>query len=600
MRVVVILALGFALSPATASAQAQRQPIPLRSFNLPANLVPGGGNLAAERVLGASQFQLNAMQLLIQVRNYREQSARLPLPGGLRQTTVMTANASVQRAEQLYAAAVRNDVVSLPALRAGLHATLEQQTRLVQPYLAGNPVLQQAIAQVEFAEQRLDGNIGGGGGIGGNEQRETAARLAFAVESQAEQLRAVITDGGGFGANRNLLNRLRGFAFGSRRLAEGIEGGMGIDQALVNYAALVEKWRLLVTAIAGPFGTNAAIQTQAARTNSLTADLGRVLGGATQPQLPGPGFLPGNRRGLVVGAGETGGPHVKLFHELNGPSQDFFAYDVDYRGGVRVAVADLNGDGVPDLVTAPGRGMIPLIRVFDGRDLSLMAQFVAYDPPYDLGVFVAAADLSANGRALIAVGPGVGGPPHVKLFDLAAGKLIDEIYPYPKELRCGARPALGDLNGDGLPELVTVPGAGNGPHVKIFNGANGRLLREFNAVEATFRGGLFVALADVTRNGRADLILGTDAGRTGLLKVMDGLTGREIGVVEPFGRNYTGGVRVGSFDGNADGIADLIAAPGPGFPGLPVRIYNGADSRLLHEFLPFQGNFPGGYFVGGK
>jgi len=592
-----ILGLVFATVCSSAVGQTIRPPVTLLSFNLPPNFVPGG-QLAAERVLGSSQYQLNAMQLLIQVRTLREECTRLPLAPSGRQAIVLAANLSVQRAEALHQASVRNNFAALPALRASLRGSLDALTRSVQLYLGGNPGLRQAIAQVEFAEQRLDGGNGGGIG-GGNEQRESAARLAYAVESQSEQLRAAIADASNFGTDANMARALRNYAFGYRRLAESIETGIAIQQALSAYTALVEQWRGIVNAIGASFATNVIVQTQAARTNSLTADLGRVLGGAEQPLPPGPGLFP-SRRCMVVGAGETGGPHVKLVHELNGPSHDFFAYDVQYRGGVRVAVADLNGDGTPDIVTAPGRGMIPLIRVFNGRDLSLMAQFVAYDPPFDLGVYVAAADLTPNGRALIAVGPGVGGPPHVKLFDLAAGRMISELYPYPRELRCGARPALGDINRDGLPELVTVPGAGNGPHVKIFNGADGALLREFSAVEESFRGGLFVAMADVTRNGRADLILGTDAGRVAVLKVVDGVTGRELGAVEPFGRNESGGVRVGTFDVNADGIMDLIAAPGAGVAGLPVRIYNGANSRLLHEFVPFQGNFAGGVFVGGK
>jgi hypothetical protein len=336
------------------------------------------------------------------------------------------------------------------------------------------------------------------------------------------------------------------------------------------------------------------------------ADLGTVLqGSGINPPInppilpPGPGIFPPDRRLLVTGAGQDGGPHVKLTTERNAPTQDFFAYDANYRGGVRVAVADLNGDGVPDLVTAPGRGHIPLIRVFDGRDARLLAEFVAYDPPYDLGVFVAAADYSVHGRALIAVGPGDGGPPHVRVFDLVQGRLIDEIYPYPKELRCGVRVAFGDFNRDGWPDLVTVPGPGNGPHVRIFNGQNGQPMGEFNAVEDSFRGGLFVAVADITRNGRSDLVIGTDAGRLGQLRVFDGLQGRLLASLEPYGRNYRQGIRVATYDLDQDRIPDLVAAPGVG-AALPVRIYSGANQRLLHEFAPFAGAFRGGIFIAGR
>src|SRR5262249_32817982 len=43
------------------------------------------------------------------------------------------------------------------------------------------------------------------------------------------------------------------------------------------------------------------------------------------------------------------------------------AYGPTFTGGVRVGTADLNADGVPDAVVAPGPGRSPLIRVLDGK-----------------------------------------------------------------------------------------------------------------------------------------------------------------------------------------------------------------------------------------
>src|SRR5262245_8193367 len=39
-------------------------------------------------------------------------------------------------------------------------------------------------------------------------------------------------------------------------------------------------------------------------------------------------------------------------------------YGADFDGGVRVALADVTGDDVPDLVTAPGAGIESLVKVF--------------------------------------------------------------------------------------------------------------------------------------------------------------------------------------------------------------------------------------------
>jgi hypothetical protein len=48
----------------------------------------------------------------------------------------------------------------------------------------------------------------------------------------------------------------------------------------------------------------------------------------------------------------------------------FFAFDPSFRGAVRVAVGDVNGDGIPDLICAAGRGGGPQVIIYDGSKLN--------------------------------------------------------------------------------------------------------------------------------------------------------------------------------------------------------------------------------------
>src|SRR5258705_4265330 len=72
---------------------------------------------------------------------------------------------------------------------------------------------------------------------------------------------------------------------------------------------------------------------------------------------------------VVTGPGAGHSPVVKLTVDT-GQGNDTFsiqAYRNSFQGGVRVAVGDVNGDGVPDIITTPGPGMVALIRAVHGR-----------------------------------------------------------------------------------------------------------------------------------------------------------------------------------------------------------------------------------------
>jgi autotransporter-associated beta strand protein len=120
----------------------------------------------------------------------------------------------------------------------------------------------------------------------------------------------------------------------------------------------------------------------------------------------------------ATGADAGGGPQVNVYDaKTNALIGAFFAYDTGFLGGVRVAVGDVNGDGVPDIITAPGPGGGPDIRVFDGKTGLMIGEFLAYDYHFDTGIYVAATDLNRDGHVEIITAPDQGGGPDVRIFD---------------------------------------------------------------------------------------------------------------------------------------------------------------------------------------
>src|SRR5204863_7505353 len=122
---------------------------------------------------------------------------------------------------------------------------------------------------------------------------------------------------------------------------------------------------------------------------------------------------------------------------------DLMAYDAGFAGGVRVAVGDVNGDGVPDVITGAGPGAGTHVKVFDGATGAEIRSFLAY-PGFAGGVTVACGDVNGDGFADVITGASVNG--HVKVFDGHSGAEIRSFFAYPG-FTGAVTVAAGDVNG---------------------------------------------------------------------------------------------------------------------------------------------------------
>lgn len=308
---------------------------------------------------------------------------------------------------------------------------------------------------------------------------------------------------------------------------------------------------------------------------------------------------------LMVTGPESGHPPiVKII--VNGDAGDDIlelrAYPQQFRGGVRVATGDVNGDGFVDLITAPGPGIGPHVLVFNGRRFGrrlpgLMNHILAYPASFRNGVYVAVGDVNGDGRADIVVGPDSGGPPLVRVFDGRNGRELRSFLAYPANFRGGVRVATGDVNNDGFDDIITSAGPGGGPHVKVFSGDGNDLLSSFFAYDTNFNGGVFVAAGDVNGDGAAEIITGVGTGAGPHVKVFDGNL-QTLYSFFAYDPNFTGGVRVATGDVNGDGALDIITSPGAG-GGPHVKVFDLGSQSLLRSFFAYNPSFLGGVFVAG-
>src|SRR3990167_4722600 len=98
---------------------------------------------------------------------------------------------------------------------------------------------------------------------------------------------------------------------------------------------------------------------------------------------------------IIVGANPGGEPSVQIFRQDGSIIRSFSAYGENFHGGVNVAAGDVNGDGIDEIVSAPSRGGTPQVRVFDGFGKVIFSPgFLAYSANFRGGVNVAVGDVN--------------------------------------------------------------------------------------------------------------------------------------------------------------------------------------------------------------
>jgi len=200
-----------------------------------------------------------------------------------------------------------------------------------------------------------------------------------------------------------------------------------------------------------------------------------------------------NKVDLLVSCASNGTSTVSILNRDGELKEDFFAYNENFRGGVNVASGDINGDGIDEIITGAGNGGGPQVRIFKPTG-EVIGQFFAYNENFRGGVNVktlsAKTNIREKNKKMIIVSPGPGLEPKVKIYNNKA-ELVEEFDAYNKNFLGGVYLASGDINGDGIDEVITGAGSGASPHVRIFE-ENGRLIESFFALDKNFSGGITV------------------------------------------------------------------------------------------------------------
>ena len=305
------------------------------------------------------------------------------------------------------------------------------------------------------------------------------------------------------------------------------------------------------------------------------------------------------RPAQLIATGSTAGApaEVRVFDALTGELR--FApirpFD-DFAGGVTVATGDITGDGIDDIVVGAGPGAGPRVSLYDGADGHLINTFFAFASGFQGGVTVAAGDINGDGYADMVVGAGPGAGAHVKVFDGFTGLESMSFFAYDSGYKGGVTVAVGDLDGDGLAEVVTGMGSGGIPLVKAFRGSDGAEIYRFLAYDIRFGGGVTVAIGDIDGDGRGEIITGTETNGPAHVKIFRGGDAAELGSFLAFDPRFRGGVSVAARDLDGDGRNEILIGAGTGTPH--VKGFRGLVGLEVFSLFSGDPRSPAGVNVG--
>lgn len=167
---------------------------------------------------------------------------------------------------------------------------------------------------------------------------------------------------------------------------------------------------------------------------------------------------PDGKYGIATTPDKNGSNMVKFFdYNLQEQANFFYAYSSQWKNlGASIAMCDVNGDGRDEVVTGAGLSGGPQVRIFTQTG-DVIASWFAYDKNFRGGVNVACGDVNSDGKIEIVTGPGFGGGPQIRIFS-TKGTLLRGWFAYDKYKRQGVKVSVQDIDGDGLDEIIALSG----------------------------------------------------------------------------------------------------------------------------------------------
>jgi len=308
-------------------------------------------------------------------------------------------------------------------------------------------------------------------------------------------------------------------------------------------------------------------------------------------------------------AGEVA--RVRVFEQSGKQKADWYPYGTSFTGGLSLTAADVNGDGVDEIVTAPLSGRVTTVRVYeyDNGSMDRWKSFRGFGKNYTDGATVVGGDLDGDGDDEILIGKQIGSllrvyrwkPKKQTVKKWSSSRVL------PDQLsEAGISLAAGDLDFDGAEEVV-VGSKNSGSEVRLYNFAPGKArlkLKNSGAVfNDTFTDGVDVLATDLNTSSKAEVLVSQHAGSTnsGLVSVLRMRPKKtkfaRVLSFYPFGSSHDEGLSISAIDTNSDGSPELVIGLKDGDGRTRIFTKDHSKMQQIDSFNVYDSSFSGGISI---
>lgn len=190
----------------------------------------------------------------------------------------------------------------------------------------------------------------------------------------------------------------------------------------------------------------------------------------------------------------------------NGAIRAFKPYGQNYNGGIHLSAGQTDRTESWELVLTPTGPDVASTVLIVRPDIWINTKWLAYLPQFRGGSTVGIGDFDGDGLREIVTAPGFGGGPHVRSFKTDGAPWYGGFFAFPANQTGGTHISTGDVDGDGRDEIVVGSGRGETPRIRVYDGRH-VLESEFTIDGGSAQTGVRPSVLDIDGDGKSEILV---------------------------------------------------------------------------------------------